>query len=151
MLRGYGCPDPDQGFFPRGLIRIRKTLSYRYIYVHFCRSGWVGVLARWKQSPNLLVSLPATKALCNMDQEFGKYRSHIFVFIWVLRSRARSRKLYRYALLPVPVLIFSFYNSFSHQTGKIPVFEETLARMFTFVWIKNKNKKQRSRCGVVYR
>ena len=31
-------------------------------------SGWVGILAQWKQSPNLLVTLPAIKALCNLDQ-----------------------------------------------------------------------------------
>ncbi len=31
-------------------------------------AGWVGVLARWKRDSNLLVTLPATKALCNMDQ-----------------------------------------------------------------------------------
>jgi hypothetical protein len=31
-------------------------------------SGWVGILAQWKQSPNLLITLPATKALCNLDQ-----------------------------------------------------------------------------------
>ena len=42
--------------------------------LYYVRSRWVGVLARWKQSPNLLVSLPATKALCNMDQEFGQHR-----------------------------------------------------------------------------
>ena len=35
-------------------------------------SGWVGILARWKQSPNLLVTLPATKALCNLDQVFTR-------------------------------------------------------------------------------
>ncbi len=34
-------------------------------------SGFVGILAQWKSDPNLLVTLPATKALCNMDQEFG--------------------------------------------------------------------------------
>ena len=35
------------------------------------RSGWVGILAAWKQDPNLLVTLPATKALCNLDQKYG--------------------------------------------------------------------------------
>jgi len=37
------------------------------------KSGWVSTLARWKSSPNLLVSLPATKALANMDSEYGVY------------------------------------------------------------------------------
>ena len=35
------------------------------------RSGWVGILAAWKQDPNLLVTLPTTKALCNLDQKYG--------------------------------------------------------------------------------
>jgi len=35
------------------------------------KSGWVSTMASWKSSPNLLVSLPATKALANMDVEYG--------------------------------------------------------------------------------
>ncbi len=34
-------------------------------------TGWVNLLAGWKQNPNLLVTLPATKALSNMDQAFS--------------------------------------------------------------------------------
>jgi len=34
-------------------------------------SGWVGVLAQWNRDPNLLVSLPAAKALGNLDQNFA--------------------------------------------------------------------------------
>jgi len=47
------------------------------------KSGWVGMLASWKQNPNLLVSLPATKALCNMDQEFGgnKFEPGIYLLL----------------------------------------------------------------------
>lgn len=47
------------------------------------RTGWVGVLAKWKQDPNLLISLPATKALCNLDQEFGvhKYDAGIYLLL----------------------------------------------------------------------
>jgi len=37
------------------------------------KSGWVGLLASWKQSPNLVVSLPAIKALSNMDQQFSRH------------------------------------------------------------------------------
>lgn len=33
-------------------------------------SGWVGILAKWKQDANLLVTLPATKALANLDQKY---------------------------------------------------------------------------------
>jgi len=47
------------------------------------KAGWVGILASWKQDPNLLVSLPATKALSNMDQEFGQhtYRPGIYLLL----------------------------------------------------------------------
>lgn len=37
------------------------------------KSGWVGLLASWKQSSNLVISLPAIKALSNMDQQFSKH------------------------------------------------------------------------------
>jgi len=37
------------------------------------KSGWVGTLARWKASNNLLISLPAIKALANMDVEYGEH------------------------------------------------------------------------------
>jgi pimeloyl-ACP methyl ester carboxylesterase len=47
------------------------------------RTGWVGVLAAWKQDPNLLISLPAIKALCNLDQDFGvhKYDAGIYLLL----------------------------------------------------------------------
>ena len=32
----------------------------------------VGKLAHWIRDPNLLISLPATKALGNLDQEYGQ-------------------------------------------------------------------------------
>ena len=35
-------------------------------------SGWVGELAKWNRNPNLLLSLPAAKALSNLDQKFGQ-------------------------------------------------------------------------------
>ena len=34
------------------------------------RSGWTS----WKQYPNLLVSLPATKALCKLDQDYDGHK-----------------------------------------------------------------------------
>jgi len=35
------------------------------------RSGFVGILGRWKGSPNLLVTLPAAKALQNLDRSYS--------------------------------------------------------------------------------
>lgn len=52
--------------------------SHRAIFA----SGWVGILAKWKNDPNLLVTLPATKALCNLDQEFGHiYEPGIYLLL----------------------------------------------------------------------
>ena len=52
----------------------KSELAYGFRNIFFSRNGWVGVLAGWKQDPNILVNLPATKALCNLDQEFGVHR-----------------------------------------------------------------------------
>lgn len=55
-------------------------------------SGWVGVLAAWKQSPNLLVSLPATKALCNLDQEFGGHKFEPGIYLLLPNDRHVQHK-----------------------------------------------------------
>lgn len=50
-------------------------------------SGLIGVLAAWKQEPNLLVTLPATKALCNLDQEYGDvYEPGVYLLLPEHRS-----------------------------------------------------------------
>jgi hypothetical protein len=47
----------------------------------------VSILAAWKQDPNLLVTLPATKALCNLDQKYGDvYKSGIYLMLPEHRS-----------------------------------------------------------------
>ena len=72
---------------PRIKSIIGKIISNISLHPEFHRaifqSGWVGILARWKQDENLLVSLPATKALCNLDQEFGghKYEPGIYLML----------------------------------------------------------------------
>jgi len=35
------------------------------------RSGFVSILSQWRQDPNLLVTLPASRALANLDQDFA--------------------------------------------------------------------------------
>jgi len=66
---------------------IGKILSNISLHPEYHRAvwqaGWVGLLAEWKQDPNILVSLPATKALCNLDQEFGghKYGPGIYLML----------------------------------------------------------------------
>jgi len=72
---------------PRIKSLIGKILSNISLYPDYhksiFKSGWVGILASWKQNTNLLVSLPATKALSNMDQEFGgtKFKPGIYLML----------------------------------------------------------------------
>ena len=56
------------------------------------RAGWVGILAQWKQDPNLLVSLPATKALCNMDQEYGGHKFEPGIYLLLPNDRHVQHK-----------------------------------------------------------
>jgi len=56
------------------------------------RNGWVGILARWKQDPNLLVSMPATKALCNLDQQFGLHKYHQGIYLMLPTDRHVQHK-----------------------------------------------------------
>lgn len=44
------------------------TETHNYVFA----SGWVGMLAKWTRDSNILVSLPASKALSNLDQAYGK-------------------------------------------------------------------------------
>jgi len=66
---------------------IGKILSnislHPQLHSYIFKAGWVGILAAWKQSPSLLVSLPAIKALSNMDQEFGQhvYKPGIYLLL----------------------------------------------------------------------
>jgi len=72
---------------PRIKSLIGKIMSNLALYPQYHKpifsSGWVGILARWKQDPNLLINLPATKALSNMDQEFGgnKFKPGIYLML----------------------------------------------------------------------
>jgi len=72
---------------PRIKSLIGKILSNLALYPQYHKpifsSGWVGILASWKQDPNLLINLPATKALSNMDQEFGgnKFKPGIYLML----------------------------------------------------------------------
>ena len=46
------------------------------------KAGFVGILAQWKDDPNLLVTLPATRALANLDCRFGpKYAPGIYLML----------------------------------------------------------------------
>ena len=45
-------------------------------------AGFVGILSGWKNDPNLLVTLPATRALANLDCQYGpKYAPGIYLIL----------------------------------------------------------------------
>ena len=45
-------------------------------------AGFVGILSQWKNDENLLVTLPATRALANMDSRFGpKYAPGVYLML----------------------------------------------------------------------
>ena len=70
------------------------------------RNGWVGILAGWKQDPNILVNLPATKALCNLDQEFGIHRYlSINIIICICLSILGIKSLY----LSKPIIFLAIH------------------------------------------
>jgi len=81
---------------PRIKSLIGKILANICLYPHhhqkLFRNGWVGILARWKQDANLLISLPATKALCNLDQEFGVHRYHPGIYLMLPSDRHVQHK-----------------------------------------------------------
>ena len=46
------------------------------------KAGFVGILAQWKDDPNLLVTLPATRALANLDSRYGpKYAPGVYLML----------------------------------------------------------------------
>ncbi len=93
------------------------------------RSGWVSLLAAWKQDPNLLVTLPATKALCNLDQKYGNvYRPGIYLMLPEHRSVRHINELSNWGVDVVFIhgmlgkcgihkwsLLYSGLNSFVHR------------------------------------
>ena len=55
-------------------------------------SGWIGQLSDWTRDPNLLISLPATKALANLDQEYGQSKYAPGVYLVLPNDRVVKHK-----------------------------------------------------------
>ncbi|XP_023343627.1 protein SERAC1, partial [Eurytemora carolleeae] len=84
---------PDNPRIKSLIGKILANISlYPQHHSNLFRNGWVGVLAAWKQDPNLLVSLPATKALCNLDQEFGVHKYEPGVYLMLPTDRYVQHK-----------------------------------------------------------
>lgn len=62
---------PKNPFIKSLIGKILANMSlYQDTHSNIFASGWVGFLAKWKQDPNLLVHLPAAKALANLDHYY---------------------------------------------------------------------------------
>jgi len=84
---------PDNARIKSIIGKILSNLSlYPQHHKKIFSAGWVGVLAEWKQSPNLLISLPATKALCNLDQEYGGHKFQPGIYLLLPNDRHVQHK-----------------------------------------------------------
>ncbi|CAB4057163.1 SERAC1 [Lepeophtheirus salmonis] len=84
LLKEY--PDRPKVKCLIGKIIANMSLHPKFHKILFT-SGWVGILAKWKQDPNLLINLPATKALCNMDQKYLKHKYEPGVYLMLPHER----------------------------------------------------------------
>ena len=50
---------------------IANMCLFQENHTQLAASGWIGVLAKWSRDKNILVNLPALKALANLDQKFA--------------------------------------------------------------------------------
>ena len=51
---------------------IANICLFAETHQHLYASGWVRILAKWSRDPNIVVNLPAIKALANLDQYYAK-------------------------------------------------------------------------------
>ena len=56
------------------------------------KSGWVGILADWRQKTQLEISLPAEKCLANMDVEFGSHTFNPGIYLLAPSDRIVKHK-----------------------------------------------------------
>ena len=50
---------------------IANMCLFQENHTQLAASGWIGVLAKWSRDKNILINLPALKALANLDQKFA--------------------------------------------------------------------------------
>ena len=90
------------------------------------KSGWVGILAKWTRDTNLLVRLPASKALCNLDQKYGKCSYGPGIYLVLPSDR-----------------VVKHVNKFSNQGVDVVLIHGLLGGVF-YSWRQHDRVKERS-------
>ena len=61
---------------------VANMAMYPSTHMALFKAGFIGILSQWKNDPNLLVTLPATRALANLDCRFGpKFAPGIYLML----------------------------------------------------------------------
>ncbi|CAG9768868.1 unnamed protein product [Ceutorhynchus assimilis] len=66
------------------IVKLCQILSYmsfnRNLLEPFCKSGWIGVLSSWANHADIRISIPAARALANLDDDnAAQYPSNLYI------------------------------------------------------------------------
>ncbi len=71
----------------------RPVLALRHSMIHTLFPGWVTILAQWIRSRDIALALHATKALANLDRDYGEGRLYPDG-VYLYHPQFRCRYLY---------------------------------------------------------
>ncbi|XP_050293179.1 protein SERAC1 isoform X2 [Anthonomus grandis grandis] len=74
------------------IVKLCQILSYmsynKSLLVPFCKSGWIGVLSSWTKHDDVRVSIPAARALANLDDDNdAQYPNNLYILHPITRTK----------------------------------------------------------------
>ncbi|XP_066150767.1 protein SERAC1 isoform X1 [Euwallacea fornicatus] len=74
------------------IVKLCQILSYmsynKNLLEPFCKSGWIGVLSSWTNHEDIRISVPAAKALANLDDDnAAQYPSNLYILHPINRTK----------------------------------------------------------------